>query len=878
MAIPLKYNTASQEIPLGYFVDSTDGSTTETGLTIANTDIKLWKSGATTLANKNSGGATHISDGVYYAVLDATDCNTYGPMKIFVNVSGALPVILECLVMEADAYDALYAAAGTGHIEADAVQISGDATAANNAESFFDGTGYAGTNNVIPAVTTVTTTTNVTNQVTADVTAISGDSVAADNLELDYDGTGYAKANSTIGTTTTNTDMVAAAPTAAAVADAVWDEAATGHTDAGKAGEQLWTDVDAILADTNELQTNQGAWATAVGFSTHTAANVRTEMDANSTQLIAIVADTNELQTDDVPGLIAALNDPTAAAIADAVWDEAIAGHVGAGSTGEALNNATAPTAAAVADAVWEELIADHSGTSGSTAEALNAAGAAGDPWVTALPGAYGGGSAGNIVGNLNDPTAAAIADAVLDEALSGHVAAGSLGKAVADIETDATAILADTNELQTDDVPGLIAALNDISTAQVNAEVDTALADIDLDHLVNTATAIPAVTAGTFLDQMMDDGTAVYDRTTDSLQALRDRGDAAWITGGGGSITDILNIQPLIPESIDLANTASWRLGIMLTNALDDLPSTVEITPGTIDIDRKAIGGTTWSSVVSGAACSEAAGLIYYDEVFDSGTGYAEGDSIRVTFKSQKITVAANDYEISDTTGRIFYTEMRQTSTGSSAATIADAVWDEALSGHVAAGSFGKSVADIETDATAILADTNELQTDDVPGLIAALNDFNSASDTVIVTEIQAAALADMFNTDSGTTYGAAVAGSVVKEVADNAGGSGLTEAGIADAVWDEAAAGHVAAGSFGALVGAMGDTLWDEVINAGAPANAQTARELMNIFASALAGKTNSGSGSQFIGRDLADSKDVITAGLDSDGFRTSMTLDGS
>ena len=38
----------------------------------------------------------------------------------------------------------------------DAIQISGDATAADNAEAFFDGTGYAGTNNVIPTVTTLT--------------------------------------------------------------------------------------------------------------------------------------------------------------------------------------------------------------------------------------------------------------------------------------------------------------------------------------------------------------------------------------------------------------------------------------------------------------------------------------------------------------------------------------------------------------------------------------------------------------------------------------------------------------------------------------------------------------------------------------------------
>lgn len=37
-----------------------------------------------------------------------------------------------------------------------ATQLSGDGTAADNAESFFDGTGYAGTNNVIPTVTAVT--------------------------------------------------------------------------------------------------------------------------------------------------------------------------------------------------------------------------------------------------------------------------------------------------------------------------------------------------------------------------------------------------------------------------------------------------------------------------------------------------------------------------------------------------------------------------------------------------------------------------------------------------------------------------------------------------------------------------------------------------
>src|SRR3990167_7139595 len=93
--------------------------------------------------------------------------------------------------------------------------------------------------------------------------------------------------------------------------------------------------------------------------------------------------------------------------------------------------------------------------------------------------------------------------------------------------------------EAQTDDIgvagAGLTAVpWNAAWDAQVQSEVDDALVAQNLDHLVGTATAIPAIVAGTYLDQIMDDGTAVYDRTTDSLQAVRDRGDAAWITATG--------------------------------------------------------------------------------------------------------------------------------------------------------------------------------------------------------------------------------------------------------------------------------------------------------------------------------------------------------
>lgn len=109
MAIFLRQSTASQEIPLGYFVDITDGNTEETALTIANTDIKLWKTGATTLANKNSGGGTHISNGIYYAVLDATDTDTIGPLVVFCHISAtALPVRVECCVLDEAVYDVIF--------------------------------------------------------------------------------------------------------------------------------------------------------------------------------------------------------------------------------------------------------------------------------------------------------------------------------------------------------------------------------------------------------------------------------------------------------------------------------------------------------------------------------------------------------------------------------------------------------------------------------------------------------------------------------------------------------------------------------------------------------------------------------------------------
>jgi hypothetical protein len=128
MVIPLKKSTASQEVFLGKFVDSTDGNSQETGLTINSVDIFLWKQGATSRVNP-AAGATHMSQGDYYWVADDTDTNTDGALIISCHPSGALAVKQECLVYPANVYDSLF---GTDKLQVDVSQVNGTAQTAGD--------------------------------------------------------------------------------------------------------------------------------------------------------------------------------------------------------------------------------------------------------------------------------------------------------------------------------------------------------------------------------------------------------------------------------------------------------------------------------------------------------------------------------------------------------------------------------------------------------------------------------------------------------------------------------------------------------------------------------------------------------------------------
>jgi len=277
-------------------------------------------------------------------------------------------------------------------------------------------------------------------------------------------------------------------PAASAIADAVWDEVAAGHTDAGSFGKYLDQQISV------------------------TESNIRG-------------ADSDDLK--DISDEIAGLSIPTAAAIADAVWDEAAAGHTGAGSFGEGMDTLTTridqalstmednirgtdnddlkdisdeiaalsiPTALAVADAVWDEAAAGHTGA-GSFGEAIDTLTTNIDVVLstrsshsaadvdTELSGMHGGGSWESAL----PPSAAAIADAVWDEAAADHTGVGSFGEAIDTLTTNIDAVLSTRSSHSAADVDTVLAASHGAGSWEGGGAAPTAaaIADAVLEELI---------------------------------------------------------------------------------------------------------------------------------------------------------------------------------------------------------------------------------------------------------------------------------------------------------------------------------------------------------------------------------------------------------
>ena len=263
----LKQSTA-YTFRFGPFLDETDGKTAETGLTISQADIRLSKAGGNFAQKNESSGSSHDEIGYYIVVLDTTDTNTCGELLVACHESGALPVFKTFYVLEEAIYDALFAASASAfdsNARVDVASIEGsDATDQINAacDAAIETYGLDHLVSASVAGSDVTDNSIIARLVSKESTADWDDYVnTTDSLQALRDRGDSAWTTGGGG-----------GASAADIADAVWDEAASGHASSGTFGKYLAD----ILTDTAEIG-SAGAGLTAVPWNSSWDAEVQSE-------------------------------------------------------------------------------------------------------------------------------------------------------------------------------------------------------------------------------------------------------------------------------------------------------------------------------------------------------------------------------------------------------------------------------------------------------------------------------------------------------------------------------------------------------------------------------------------------------------------------
>ena len=180
-----------------------------------------------------------------------------------------------------------------------------------------------------------------------------------------------------------------------------------------------------------------------------------------------------------------------------------------------------------------------------------------------------------------SNPTAAAIADAVWDETLTAHVTADSAAVAVKDT-------LADTNELQGDDVPGLIAALDvvvdrvEADTQDLQTQIGTAgagLTNINLPNQTMDITGNLSGSVGSVTGTV--GGVAGTITTLDALDTAQD--------------TQHSTTQTAVNKILPAKNAALSNIEFIMVDATDGFtPETGVTVSGTKSIDGGAYAAVT--------------------------------------------------------------------------------------------------------------------------------------------------------------------------------------------------------------------------------------------------------------------------------------------
>lgn len=351
----LKQATGSQSRIIGPFVDDTDFKTAETGLTIANTDIKLMANGAASV-NKNSGGGTHRANGCYGVTFDATDTATVGELEVSVVVSGALPVFHKFFVLEEAVYDALFGASAVGYV----------------ADQPVNATKLGGTTQTGADVGSLVAKFTGMTSLPQWLGALAGKQTPNSTAQTEIRATGAGS-----GTYDATTDSQEATRDNMGTAQSGDSYARLG----APAGASVSADIAALKSDTAAILVDTG---------TTLDAKIDAIDDYVDTEIAAIKAVTDKLDDtlEDAGGgnyifTEAALAQAPAAAggltvqdIVDGVWDEPQSAHTDSGSFGEYLDSAVSGvstggvSAGDIADAVLDEAMAGHT-TSGTLGKAI---------------------------------------------------------------------------------------------------------------------------------------------------------------------------------------------------------------------------------------------------------------------------------------------------------------------------------------------------------------------------------------------------------------------------------------------------------------------------------------------------------------------------
>lgn len=181
------------EIKVGPFVDNVDGFTAEAALTITNTEVLLSKNDGDWAAKNETTSLVHESNGWYRCLLNTTDTNTLGILRLQIAETGALPVFAEFMVVPAQVWDSLFGAdvlqvdaiqllgsaiatpTVAGVLEADVTHIGGDAQSATDLKDFVDA-GYDPATNKVEGV-----------KLADSLTAVAASGINAASLAADMD-------------------------------------------------------------------------------------------------------------------------------------------------------------------------------------------------------------------------------------------------------------------------------------------------------------------------------------------------------------------------------------------------------------------------------------------------------------------------------------------------------------------------------------------------------------------------------------------------------------------------------------------------------------------------------------------------------------------